>query len=293
VSDVAKRLYTNSESIRFLIKTNWLQAHKGTAKSSVQWSIDIDSIREFDQKYIFASAIAKQVNLPVRTISSRLRYHDISPVSGPEIDGGKTFLFSRKDIQSFDVSLLNGNYKSPAGRKTKASKANEPTTISSTQLAKLLGTDVHDIRFIVKNNWIDASKNSQGHYRFLKSNADVLLDTITNDFIDIEIARKHTEQTLQSFRRTWIISGFISAKKLGKRWLITRTNFQQILEIWKENRTSSNIASHLGRERHLCINLDKTRVIQPKIILGEKARKIKLYPKIHHCYTNFKIHIYP
>lgn len=288
LKDAANILQANAESIRHLIKIGLLKAVKGTKKSGVQWSIKPNDLNSFNQQYVFASAIARKINLPVTTTSSRLRSLGIIPVGGPCIDDGKTYLFSRSDLVSIHDDTLNQPYKSPAGRK----RRNAPVsvgTISSRQLANKLHIAPYQIRFIIREGWIDGIKNSQGHYLFDPSRADRLVQTINDDYVDIVYASELLKQSPQSFRRTWIISEFLSEYILGSRRLITRSDLERIQQVWKTNKTSAYIGRQIGRHRSFCINLEKMGLLKPTLIIGSKAKKIKLYPDIHPLYQYYKI----
>ena len=218
IPEAAERLSSNYESIRYLIKTSKLPATKGTPKSPVQWSIEIDAIDSFNEKYIFASSIARKSDLPVTTTSSRLTSAGIKPVSGPGIDGGKTYVFARADIENCNLKkVLKNPYHSPAGRKLKKHQHSTCQYITSSQLAEALKIKTHKVRAVVRDGWIAGTKNSQGHYRFNHKEAAQLAERINRQYIDIETASKALDQSLQSFRYTWILTGFAQEHILARR----------------------------------------------------------------------------
>lgn len=289
IKEATHLLRTNAESIRHLIKTGLISATKGTHKSAVQWAIKREDLVAFEQKYVFASSIARKINLPVTTTSSRLRSLGLLPVSGPGIDKGKTYLFSRPDLGSVSTdALLSRPYKSSAGRKRKNGTFPLQIRVTSFELARELNIAPYQIRFVVRDGWIKASKNSRGHYLFQATDVEHLTDKINNDYIDFEKACEYTEQTHQSFRRTWIISGLVSECRMGDRRLIRKSELRKIQRLWTDHKTSAYIAKRIGRHRSFCINLEKIGILKPSLIIGNKAKKIKLYPDnhpIYQCYT--------
>lgn len=289
IKEASYLLQSNAESIRHLIKTGLIKAAKGTKSSTVQWAITRDELNAFDRKYVFASAIARKTNLPVTTASSRLRSLGLIPVSGPGIDKGKTYLFSRSDLMSVnDEILISRPYQSPAGRKRKNDMSLTEATVTSHELAQMLHLDPYQIRFVVRDGWIKGNKNSKGHYLFRTSDVECLTDKINNDYIDLDSAREHTKQSLQSFRRTWIISGLVAEYKLGVRRLIRKSDLRMIQRLWTGNKSSAYIAKEIGRHRSFCISLEKIGLLKPTLIIGKNAKKIKLYPDnhpIYQCYT--------
>lgn len=289
IKEATHLLQTNAESIRHLIKTGLIRATKGTHKSAVQWAINREDIQAFEEQYVFASSIARKINLPVTTTSSRLRSLGLLPVSGPGIDKGKTYLFYRSDLVSVsNDALIHRPYVSPAGRKRKNDTFSSVKRVASLQLAKELNIDPYQIRFVVRDGWIKASKNSRGHYLFQATDVERLTDKINNDYIDLERACEYTGQSFQSFRRTWLISGFATVHRLADRRLISKSQLRKIQRLWCDHKTSAYIAKRIGRHRSFCINLEKIGILKPTLIIGNKAKKIKLYPDkhpIYQCYT--------
>ncbi|AFI84671.1 hypothetical protein Q7A_1853 [Methylophaga nitratireducenticrescens] len=288
--DATHILQANAESIRHLIKIGLIKATKGTQVSAVQWSIKKEELQSFNQKYVFASAIAREINLPVTTTSSRLQSLGLLPISGPGVDKGKTYLFARSDLNSVSNEILiNRPYKSPAGRKRINDMSSSATTLTSQQVARELHLDTYQIRFVVRDGWITGSKNSKGHYLFRASDVDNLADKINNDYIDLDRAKDYTDQSIQSFRRTWIISGLVDEYKLGNRRLIKNADLLVVQRLWINNKTSTHIAKQIGRQRSFCINLEKIGLLKPTLIIGKKEKKIKLYPDNHPIYQCYSI----
>jgi len=289
IKEATHLLQTNAESIRHLIKTGLIRATKGTHKSAVEWAINREDIQAFEEQYVFASSIARKINLPVTTASSRLRSLGLLPVSGPGIDKGKTYLFYRSDLVSVsNDELINRPYISPAGRKRKNGAFPSEVRVTSFELARKLNIAPYQIRFVVRDGWIKASKNSRGHYLFQATDVVRLTDKINNDYIDLESACEYLEQPLQSFRRTWVITGLVTVHRLGHRRLISKSQLSKVQRLWCDHKTSAYIAKRIGRHRSFCINLEKIGILKPTLIIGNKAKKIKLYPDkhpIYQCYT--------
>jgi hypothetical protein len=285
VSDVAKKMGTNTESIRHLIKANQLAATKGTPKSPVQWAIDPIEFKLFNERYVFASSIAREAKLPVTTTSSRLVSAGIKPISGPGIDECKTFLFSRDDIKGLDLlEFLKGPYQSPAGRKPKGLQAQSSDYLNSSQLAHLLGINAHQVRDLVREGWISGDKNSQGHYRFSQTAANRLLQLIDEEYMGVDIASQELDMSVSSFNRTWVYSGYAQQYTLGSRQFIARNDFDKIHALWTKHATSPYIGESIGRDRSFCLNLEKMGLISPAVTLGKRHKKVKLFPREHPIY---------
>ncbi len=289
IPEVAKKLNSNTESIRYLIKLGKILAEKGTPKSPVQWAILEENYDAFNEKFVFASAIARELNLPVTTTSSRLISAGIKPISGPGIDEARTFVFLRQDIKDPNIyHRLQGPYLSPAGRKAKNQHGFSDKYITSKELAKLLKIDTHQVRKVVSDRWIHGEKNSRGHYRFDQTEALNLVHRIDKEYIDVDIACLKLDMPKRSFRYTWIYSGYICEYSLGKRRFVTKNDFERISSLWSKYATSTYIARKLGRPKTFCINLEKIGLIEPVKTLGKGSSIIKLFPREHPLYQCYK-----
>lgn len=291
IADAALRLHTNTESVRGVIHAGLLPARQGTPGSGVRWSIDPAGLVAFDHNYVFASALAKQYLASRTTLASRLRSVGLSPVSGPGIDGGFTYLFRRDDLRPIDMAtVLTGPYQSPAGRKMKSvSTTTKSSVFTASELATLLNVQNRQLRQLIRDRWIEPLNVQARTLSFDRATATSLAERLAADYREISIAAKTTAQTVPAFRRTWIMTGFARVNRFGNRELITVADLERIESIWIEARSSSAIGSELGRTRSLCPNLQKMGELKPIRILGSGNKKIRLYPRNAEPLSRFQI----
>ncbi len=141
----------------------------------------------------------------------------------------------------------------------------------------------------MKSGWIEGDKSKNGAILFDTEASKALAHKIKQEFVTLEQACRLTRQSKQSFRRTWIISGYIEEIRLGSKKLVRKPDIDKVQSIWAEHATSTYIAASLGRERYLCVNLEKMGVLEPSFTLGSGSRKIKLYPRQLPSYQKSKI----
>lgn len=281
IADAAAHLRTNTESVRGVIRAGWLIAEKGTPDSGVRWSIDPRGLDTFDEKYVFASALAPRHGASRTTLSSRLRSAGLVPISGPGIDGGVTFLFRREDLARIDVpAILGAPYQSPAGRKKKSEVAKRPSVIPGSEVAILLGIPSRRLGEIVREGWIRPQDQHARRWMFDQAKSEELVQLLGRDFGDLESAAAVTGQTVHAFRRTWIGTGFVKARRFVGRELISVRDLSRIEAAWQEMATSSAIGTGLGRTRSLCPNLQKMGQLMPVTVLGAGRKKVRLYPRV-------------
>lgn len=281
IADAADHLCTNTESVRGVIRAGWLIAEQGTPDSGVRWNIDPRGLDAFNEKYVFASALATRYSAPRTTLSSRLRSAGLVPVSGPGIDGGVTFLFRREDLARIELpAILTAPYKSPAGRKKKAAVAIQPSVIAGSEVASVLGISSRRIGDVVREGWIRPQEPQARKWMFDQAKSEALGQRLEVAFRDLESAASVTGQTVHAFRRTWIGTGFVKARRFAGRELISVRDMGRIEAAWKEMATCSAIGTALGRTRSLCPNLQKMGQLEPVTVLGTGRKKIRLYPRV-------------
>lgn len=290
--EAAFRLGTNFESVRGVIRLKLLHATKGTALSAVQWGIREPSIAEFDEKFVFASAIAKRHGAAVTTVSSRLRSAGLRPVSGPGIDGGVTFLFMRDDVERIDLhQVLTQSYQSPAGRKRRADGESSRMIelLSSSEVARELGVSVRQLRDIVQHGWIAPIAIISRRQAFDPGAVRALQHRLDKDFLPIANAARRLGQTEAQFWKTWISTGVMRCHRFSRRAVIERVDLERAEVIWREAGSASSIAATLNRERWLCQNLMKMGQLPAAEMLGHGSKSVRLYKRDAPALSNYMI----
>lgn len=290
LKDAAQRLGTNTESVRSVIRLGWLKGTKGTPRSAVEWSIEGESLRSFEERYVFASAVAKQHGGSVQTIASRLRSAGLIPVSGPDVDGGVTYLFERIQLSLIDVpAILTGPYRSPAGRKKNGSTVYNGGLLSSREAGAILGISVRDLREAVRPGWITPVAVIARRRMFEESVVLELKRALEDDYVTIERAARDMAQTVPQFRRTWVDSQTVVAHRFVRQTLIAKDDLDRIRKMWREVGTASSIGDTLNRPRWLCPNLETMDQVTKPIIIGHGTSKVRLYSRAEPALEKYKM----
>lgn len=280
LAEATRRLKTNPESVRGVIRAGLLQAKRGGHTNAVQWLIEEENLRAFDQHYVFGSTVAREQGASPTAFSSRLRSAGAVPVSGPGIDSGATYLFLREEIEKLDLELIRkAPYSSPAGRKKAAARRSSTDLMTTALAAESLGVAPKAVRTIVSQGWITPLDREARYLSFRKAEVLSLVARLNSDYQELEAAAEATGQSVHAFRRTWIDTGFISGHRFGNRTFIAHSDLQKVLSIWEEAATGAEIGRRLGRRRHLCSNLKKMGLLKPCYVLGTGSKKVFLYPR--------------
>jgi hypothetical protein len=67
------------------------------------------SIEEFRLKYFTAVELARQIDTSPKKVICLLREQNIFPVTGKEIDGGRQYLFLRREVTAALTKILQNN----------------------------------------------------------------------------------------------------------------------------------------------------------------------------------------
>ncbi|MDH4457960.1 MAG: hypothetical protein QE272_04580, partial [Nevskia sp.] len=278
LKEVARRLGTNTESIRCAIQLGWLDGSKGTPRSAVEWSISSASLRAFNATYVFASAVAREHQVSALTIASRLRSAGLVAVSGPDVDGGVTYVFERSHMSHVDLaSVLKGPYRSPAGRKTNSVRAERGGTLTSQESAAILGISVRQLRDVTHAGWIAPVAMVQRRRVFEGKAVRELKRSLEEDFVSLPAAASTMDQSIAEFRRTWVYTQTISAHRFANRTLVRSEDLGRIQDIWQDSGTSTSIGRTLNRQRWLCPNLQTMEQMPSPTIIGTGSSKVRLY----------------
>ena len=276
---VATRLGTNTESIRSAIHLRLLAGTKGTPRSAVEWTVSVDSLHAFEADYVFASSVARANGVSALTIANRLRSAGLEPVSGPDVDGGITYVFKRRHLAQFDLaSVLHGPYRSRAGRKAGGTIV-QADFMSSRECAAVLDISVRQLREVVRGGWIAPVAVLWRGRVFDGDTVRNLKRLLDENYVPISAAANSMGQSLAEFRRTWVYTQVIPVYAFNSRTLVKSEDLMRIQLMWREHGTSTSIGRALNRPRWLCPNLEKMARLPAPTIIGAGSSKVRLYPR--------------
>ncbi len=97
VSDIAILLGVKQQVAAFWIDRGFIAAEIKAGKHRRHRHVLKASIKEFCLKYVTAVELARQIDTSPRKVICLLRDRNILPVTGKEIDGGRQYLFLRRE----------------------------------------------------------------------------------------------------------------------------------------------------------------------------------------------------
>lgn len=129
-----------------IIKAGYLKATKEISIKRGQYKIHISEIYRFKSEYVLSGEIAVKLKIPESVVLSLAIKNGIIPISGPLIDGERTYLFNRRDINSIK-HIEDFDYKELMSLKT-----NEKCLkiLTLTQVSRVTGIKSRILRHNVK-----------------------------------------------------------------------------------------------------------------------------------------------
>lgn len=105
ITEAAAELEIKAQVAYFLADKGILGAERKLIDGQEMWVVTKDALADFSKRYVLASHLAKNLETSSRKLVERLAAKGIAPVSGPGVDGGRQFVFRRKDVTHPDYRL--------------------------------------------------------------------------------------------------------------------------------------------------------------------------------------------
>lgn len=219
------------EIVRRAVRANFMASNTKTGKSG-KLLLCKDEVSAFHQKYIFVGPLAKSLGSPNTTLTARLRSVGIEPISGPTLDRSLVAIYQRStlDMSKIAQALTAETYSHKAGRKSHALQPND-THISSTDAAKILGTEVQRLKYLERAGLLEEEIPIQflsENRRYFTKASVLSTQKILINSISIEDASARLGLLIGPLTRRFIKSGFIKPLLLGRKTLITSNDMENM-----------------------------------------------------------------
>jgi hypothetical protein len=109
----------------------------------------------FQSRYYWSNKLAREYAISRTLIPELLSEMGITPVSGPDVDGGNIYIFRKSDIDSIDFAALA---KNKLELKKQLSSQSITKNLDEAQAAEILGLDEDVIRRLISRGLITPYK---------------------------------------------------------------------------------------------------------------------------------------
>ncbi len=281
ISEVAELCNVCYENIRFAIHAGILKRVNSNPSKRGTIFIEKNEAYRFNRTFVFAGVLAKEHKLNHTNLSEKIKAQGISPVSGPNIDGGLTYLFKRSDIRKINFRQLTSldNYPTKTGRKKEDSKkAKDIHSVSIEFIKDKLKISNSKIIGLIEKGFLKRQSNNVREVRITKSSFDKLCKKLfSTQIVDIEQALKITHESKTAFYKRWIDTGYVQLIDLGLGKFISKVDFKKIQAFKGRYITCQEAASITNTNRTYLPNLEKLGKIKKARSLFNGSRPIKFY----------------
>ncbi|WP_223852333.1 hypothetical protein [Acinetobacter seifertii] len=232
---------------------------------------------KFDKKYILASCFAESLDINPAIIYKRLKFINILPVYGPEINEIPINIYLRKDLESItkeqilDIATYERRTENKSFLKFKLQ-------LEIQYICDRLKINTMQFNKLVKCGLIEKWDYKE-HKCFFNRNKvnDIFRFTNSNDHLTIDETREALQVSKNWFFKYWVITGFIEVIDLCLWRLVPKQQVEEVLKIKENYFTGVEASKFLGMQNSHVTNLASQEIITP-VYLG-KGPKIRLFRK--------------
>lgn len=156
VDEAARLLGLQKTPVYFLLSKGLLTAQKVAIDNRRILFVTTKSINKFTLKYVLPARVAPSLRTSSTYLSKLLCAEGVQAVSGPTVDGGRGFIFRRKDLKKIDLEELIDKE-----RRHQRSRTLSPV-ITLNEASRILGIGIELIQEYVENGILKPYKQ-QAH----------------------------------------------------------------------------------------------------------------------------------
>lgn len=278
--EISKILCINICLTHKFLKTPSIPTTKKIINDHKKLCLDKKFVLDFNEKHIFLTPLAKKLNVSVVTLKDKLASLNIKPIMKNSLYPA---YFSRDDVKHISKSIIENitTYEHNFGRKKEGtySKSKNNDLLSLNEAALLLNISSQQVAQLIQHNWLIIDDPEIRPYVILRRSIDKFLQR-KNDpsFIEINEALKTLNCTFNELQKNWVMTGFLSIRRVGYWRYISKKQLNYVIEIQKEFFTASEANAHLGMHRTHITNLVTRGLIKPHLF-GNHNYSIRLFKK--------------
>ncbi|MCY1416708.1 hypothetical protein D9M71_322240 [compost metagenome] len=266
--DLANKLFYHSN----IFQVESLKLGSKTIKA-----IKLKDLLKFNKKYILASCFAESLDINPAIIYKRLKFINILPVHGPEINEIPINIYLRKDLENItkeqilDITTYERRTENKSFMKFKLQ-------LEIQYICDRLKINKMQFNKLVKCGLIEKWDYKE-HKCFFNRNKvnDIFRLTNSNDHLTIDETREVLQVSKNWFFKYWVITGFIEVIDLCLWRLVSKQQIEEVLKIKENYFTGVEASKFLGMQNSHVTNLASQEIITP-VYLG-KGPKIRLLKK--------------
>lgn len=276
----AEILNTNSDTIRKLAKSHWLNYDE--KKSTLPSQIPLHKLESFHKKYVIASTLAKRLNVNTGNFVEKMISIGIKPVSGPHIDKLPVNIFSKDSIKYITKEHIDQikEYLTKTGRKrTNFKRKINDNFYSLNEASAILKISSNQVITLTRLKILERENEFLTPIKINRTSLDVLKNILeSEEYVSIQNASEKLNCRMNWFKQYWCKTGFVDIKDLTYWKLVKKRQLDEIIKLKEAYLTGAEASSLLGMRHSHITNLQKQGIIIP-YYFGKTDKKIRLFKK--------------
>jgi DNA-binding transcriptional MerR regulator len=260
IRQISKQLKVTQTAVRFLAKKGLIKAEKCESAPCAGILVRRDEFDLFNESYLLARELAANHRTSPVYMVNLLSERNVRPVTGPNVDGGRIYLFKRGDVEPLDVvAILKEGRKRGAAVKKRLEARN--SVLDAHQAAEILGVDVETVRQLTERGVLKTNKRlapslrKSGEYFFTRHVIERYKDGRPDrtDLVAFMVAAKIFDLCPDNFYTKYIKTKRLKpVAYIGRRseYFFRMEDIETLLTIQEQTITSSEAARILGVSPH-------------------------------------------
>lgn len=281
---IAALLNVHPEIVRYLGLNGWLKMEKKKINGFIKNVTTVSDFEVFNNSYILVGTLAHKFGVNSTNLAEKLKHYSIHPIAGPHIDGLKTTLFYKKDIERITRAMITRleHYHTNTGRlshsRTKQVyyESDSELYISLKEAAQELHISAAKVAVLIQNKIL--KKDEHNHKVIMVEHASIYALTKAlqrTDFISLPEAAKQLNCAINWLHINWIRTGCMKCYDYIYWKFVSTDDINKVKMIQKEYMTAIDASKLLGMHRTHIINLKAQGKIN-SVSFGE-SNPINLY----------------
>jgi hypothetical protein len=276
VKELANRAKCHAENIRFLVKIGFFQ---GVIQHGTKYFIDKEEAKKFCNEFVFAGVLAKSIDENPTNFAEKLRHWGITPASGPDVDGGLTYLFRRCDTQAIDLKSVarTKRYATRTGRKKASHVAPTMPGLSLSDVSKGLSCSVGECIQLLDAGYLEREPSPLRRVFVSSKSFDEYRSELESpQWVNVDDAAAEMLETANEFRRRWVMTGLIESRNLILKRQVSRRDLVAVKRLKRNYVIGSEAGRLLGSHRTHMSNQARIGFATEGTLLGVKE-SLRIY----------------
>lgn len=281
---IADLLNVHPEIVRHLGLNDWLKMEKKKVNGFIKNVTTASDFEVFNNSYILVGTLAHKFSVNSTNLAEKLKHYGINPIAGPHIDGFKTTLFYKNDVERITRAMITGleHYHTNTGRlshnRTKQVyyESDSELYISLKEAAQELHISPAKVAVLIQNHIL--KKDEGNHNVIMVDHASIhaLIKALQRtDFISLPEAAKQLECAINWLHINWIRTSYMKLYDYIYWKFVSIEDINKVKMIQNEYMTAIEASKLLGMHRTHIINLKAQGKIN-SVSFGE-SNSINLY----------------